>query len=82
MNKFERVINSIWCDVVLFIAALFVVILLSSCSESPHQDQIFHTSFGDTLCAKYRFSECGVTLSNCADGYIYGCLTNVRFEQK
>jgi hypothetical protein len=51
-------------------------------AEPPIDEQVYHTQFGATICGHRVESKCGVSPHDCADGYNYRCLTNVRWEQR
>lgn len=81
----NKVIRSVWLDIsIMTMALIAVMMMMSSCHARRiiNQESVFNTPFGETLCAELEYTECGVSLRNCADGFVYSCLQNVRFEQK
>lgn len=58
--------------------ALVAVALLAGCDcDCPYKS--YKLSSGEIVECKRKFTgECGVKLSECKDGIVYRCLTNVR----
>lgn len=50
--------------------------------SKPEYETVQYWEVNNTYCYGREYTECGVTFWECDDGFVYGCMTSVKYKVK